>query len=167
MIHKAAAEFHRSSCMNAENANGTKQYRQMALPHFSHWCMNYSSVWCVAANSQQSSSDSLKLSNCFCHTAFVISKTSHWPLLVRKKTANIGNHMTAHDHAPSPMHHILGALWQPRWVDGTWLNPCYKSSHITALLEQSYQILKQSCVMQILIYLSSLFHSRALFNWKR
>jgi len=114
MIHKAAAEFHRSSCMNAENASGTKQYRQMALPHFSHWCMNYSSVWCVAANSQQSSSDSLKLSNCFCHTAFVISKTSHWPLLVRKKTANIGNHMTAHDHAPSPMHHILGALWQPR-----------------------------------------------------
>lgn len=101
-------------------------------------------VWCVAANSQQSSSDSLKLSNCFCHTAFVISKASHWPLLVRKNqqtSETTWPHMTMQT---SPMHPILGALWQPRWVDGTWLNPCYKSSHITALLEQSYQILKQS-----------------------
>lgn len=73
----------------------------MALPHFSHWCMNYSSVWCVAANSQQSSSDSLKLSNCFCHTAFVISKASHWPLLVRKKqqtSETTWPHMTMHHH---------------------------------------------------------------------
>ncbi len=110
--------------MNAENASGTEQYRQIALPHFSHWCMNYSVVKCVAPNSQQSLSDcqtvwSCQL-NCFCPTAYHFKNFS---LAVGQENQQTSEITTTHTRPPTISWGSFGGLAELMKKLGS----CYKS----------------------------------------